>query len=225
MKKKIIFVHGFGVKKDARGIFTDIEKSFLNDGNFKNVECIFTDLNIILENGDLFLNPIEMQISILQKVYEQEKENSEIYIIAHSQGCVITSLCDFQNLQKVFFLAPPTNNDLDKTIERMKKRPGTIINLDSESIVVRADGSKTIIPASYWQSRKKINYLDCYKNFSEKIGKDKLKIILANQDEIVENGEITILELEKFGEIIKVEGDHNFTQSRNELGKRIKENF
>jgi hypothetical protein len=46
------------VRKDARGIFTDIEKSFLADEKFKDVECVFMDLNIILDNGDIFLNSL-----------------------------------------------------------------------------------------------------------------------------------------------------------------------
>lgn len=219
--QKIIFVHGFGVKKDARGIFTDIQKSFAEDKNFENIKFIFTDLNIIQKNGDLILNTLENQAEIMQKVYDREKENSEIYIVAHSQGCVVATLCNLESLKKTFFLAPPTNNDLQKSIDRMKQRSGTIINLETDSIVERADGSKTIIPASYWKSREKLFYLDCYKNFSEKVGKENLEIILAKQDEIVSNDKI--LELEKMGDVIEIDGDHNFKNNRLRLAEIIRE--
>ncbi len=220
MQRKVIFIHGFGVKKDARGIFTDIQKNFSEDENFKDIKFIFTDLNMIHENGDLFLNPLDTQAEIIQKVYDSEKENSEITLICHSQGCVVASLMKLDNVKKIFLLAPPTNNDLQRSIDRMRKRPGTIINLEDESVVVRSDGSKTSIPASYWENRKDLVYLNCYNSFSKNFKKENIKIILANQDEIVANDAVD--SLEKIGEVFKIDGDHNFTKTRTELILTIK---
>lgn len=223
MKRKIIFVHGMGVRKDARGIFTDIQKSFLEDERFKDIECIFTDLNYVNPDGNLVLNPLDVQAEIIKEVYEREKENSQITIIAHSQGCVVASLCDFQNLSKIFFLAPPTNNDLQRSIDRMKARPGTMVNLEGESIMARSDGSKTIIPKEYWQNRKDLNYLDCYRKLVRHLASTKLEIIFAAQDEIIQDYKIE--EFQKLGEVVLVDGDHNFTDTREKLVEVIKEKF
>ncbi len=39
--KTVIFVHGFGVMKDARGMFTDIADTLTAEG----VRCVLVDLN------------------------------------------------------------------------------------------------------------------------------------------------------------------------------------
>lgn len=222
MQRKIIFVHGFGVRKDARGIFTDIQKYFFNDESLKDIVCIFTDLNIVSEgSNDLTLNPLSVQAKILQDVYDKEKEGSEIFLVCHSQGCVVASLCDFPNPSKIFFLAPPNNNDLDKTIERFSKRPNSVFNLDDDSIFTRSDNSRTTVPKEYWAERKSMNYLEMYRGLSFKVSRDNLIIVLAKDDEVVVNDSVG--ELEEIGKVCWVEGNHNFDGHRAELSRIIKD--
>lgn len=203
MRKKIIFIHGFGVKKDARGMFTDIANAL------PEFDGVLTDLNIVDENGNTHLNPLGTQAQIIREVFEREtnndSESEEIYVIAHSQGCVVAALADLPNIKKVFLLAPPTNNDLDRTINNFKKRPGTEINLEGRSTLIRADGSKTFVPKEYWEERGKINYLEEYKKFSEK---NNLVIIVASEDEVVDNSSKE--ELRKLGILDEVTTNHNF---------------
>lgn len=198
MQKKIIFIHGFGVRKDARGMFTDIANAL------PEFECILTDLNVVYEDGNTQLKPLGTQAQIIRKVFEKSG-GDEIYVFAHSQGCVVAALADLPNIKKVFLLAPPTNNDLDKTINNFKKRPGTEINLEGQSTLMRADGSKTFVPKEYWEERKKINYLEEYKKLSEK---NNLVIILANEDEVVDNSSKE--DLKKLGVVDNVAANHNF---------------
>jgi hypothetical protein len=83
---------------------------------------------------------------------------------------------------------------------------------------VRADGSKTFVPKEYWDERVKINYLEEYKKLSEK---NSLIIILASQDQVVDNSAKE--ELETFGVLDEVVSNHNFDgHGRIELIEKIK---
>lgn len=211
MKRKIIFVHGFGVRKDSRGMFTDIQKSLEVDENFKDVECVLTDLNIVEEgNNDIKLNPLSVQAEILKKVYNREKSpgkagGNETILVCHSQGCVVAGIADLEGIEKIILIAPPTNNDLQKTINGFKNRPGTIVDINGESFLMRRDGSKTIVPKEYWSDRENLNYLEQYKKLGEK---NNLKIIIAKQDDVVAND--CVEELKKIGEVVEIDGNHNF---------------
>jgi esterase/lipase len=213
MRKKVIFIHGFGVRKDARGMFTDIPNAL------PDFECILTDLNIVDANGNTHLNPLGTQAQIVREVFEKNvKVEDEIYIIAHSQGCVVAALANLPNIKKVFLLAPPTNNDLERAINNFKKRPGTEIDLEGQSTLMRADGSKTFVPKEYWDERVKINYLEEYKKLSLK---NNLIIILASEDEVVDNTAKD--ELKTLGVLDEVAANHNFEgHGRIELIEKIK---
>ncbi len=230
MKKRIIFVHGLGVRKDARGIFTDIEKSFLNDESLKGTEFIFIDLNKIEKDNDgkekLILNPLSVQAEILEKVFKKEVEENisqmENILICHSQGCVVGSIANLEKVSKIVFIAPPTNNDIKRTFERFAKRPGSVMNIEGESFYKRSDGSLTIVPAKYWSDRKEIDYLENYKSLSEKVGTENLKIIVANQDEVVFNEATEFLQT--IGDVLFLDGGHDFEgESRVGLLEKIKE--
>jgi esterase/lipase len=156
----------------------------------------------------------------LENTFGLSRGGEELYIVAHSQGCVVACLANLPRIKKIFFLAPPTNNDLIKSIENFKKRPGTVIDFSGDSILMRRDGSKTIVPASYWQDRESLNYLELYKKLSRK---NNLIIILAGQDDVVSNESSEVLS--RLGKLVVIDGNHNFDNTRNLLAKTIKENF
>lgn len=203
--KRIFFVHGFGVRKDARGMFPEIE-NFLQEKN-SDLCCFYTDLNNFSNNGkDTFLLPLGAQLKNLESTLKENFDcKDQNVLIAHSQWCVVSSLLKWYHFNKVIFLAPPSNNDFDKLLDNMKKRPGAQINLDWESIFPRSDGSKTYIPKEYWDERKKLNYLSLYNEFSNQ---QKVTIIQAIQDELIDN---THLQKENiYADIFSIDGNHNF---------------
>jgi hypothetical protein len=221
MKHKIIFVHGFGVKKDARGLFADIVNTLQNDPNMLEVECVLTDLNIVSqENNDIILNPLSKQAQILREVFERESgEGVVIDLVCHSQGCVVGAIADLPGVRKVVLMTPPVSNDFTKTLEFFKSRPDTVINLEGESYLTRADGSRTIAPKEYWQDRQDINYLEEYKRLAEH---NDVTTIIANQDEVVSNESVG--ELSEIGEVIRLDSDHNFTgEARQRLIETLKD--
>jgi hypothetical protein len=208
MKYKIIFIHGFGVKKDARGLFTEIASALQNDPEIRGVECVLTDLNIVSqENNNIILNPLSKQAQIVREVFGKDSgEGAVVDLVCHSQGCVVGALADLPGLRKVVLMTPPVNNDFTKILEFFKSRPDTVINLEGESYLARADGSRTIAPKEYWQDGQDINYLEEYKKLAEH---NNLTTIIANQDEVVSNESVS--ELSEIGEVIKLDSDHNFT--------------
>ena len=132
--KKILFVHGFGVLKDARGMFADIVTS-LSDTNF--VPVLF-DLNDLDEEGNLVVSDFSEQVRRLKEVWVKESLDADLFIVAHSQGCIITALANLSNVTKTIFLAPPTENEGEEIIEYFKSKPGTEINLQGVSKLARS---------------------------------------------------------------------------------------
>ena len=211
---KIIFIHGFGVTKNARGLFTDIASVF-EEGR---VECILTDLNVVDGSGNITLNTISKQAEIIQRVFQENyREGDVVDLICHSQGCVVGAVADLPHIRKVILMTPPTNNDVQKTLEFFKSRPDTVINLEGDSYMTRADGTRTIAHKEYWQDRQGMNYLDEYKNLAQH---NNVTTIIANQDEVVDNSAIE--ELKKDTCVVYIDADHNFTgETRKALIERL----
>ena len=178
--KKILFVHGFGVLKDARGMFADIVTS-LSDTNF--VPVLF-DLNDLDEEGNLVVSDFSEQVRRLKEVWVKESLDADLFIVAHSQGCIITALANLSNVTKTIFLAPPTENEGEEIIEYFKSKPGTEINLQGVSKLARSHGSFTVVPASYWIEKDEVTTGELYGDY---IKDHRSEVIRATQDEVISN--------------------------------------
>lgn len=197
-------------------MFTDIESYLLEQSEEYNF--FYTDLNDFCEDGkDTFLKPLSEQAEILGRVIKDNMSNlNENIIIAHSQWCIVTALLKPDNISKIVFLAPPTNNDIDKTIKNFETRPGTDINKQGVSILMRSDGNKTFVPAKYWKERQQYHYENLYRDLKDT---SRVSVIFAAQDELIKND---ALESIKWYEIQTIDGNHNFDgESRKTLVKYI----
>jgi surfactin synthase thioesterase subunit len=238
MKNKIIFIHGFGVSKFSRGIFTDIEKYYSGGEH----QFIYTDLNkveyednkenITIKTPAEQALIIESVISDLkqQELIEQEKDkniNFKYTFICHSMGCVVVTFLNkilIPKNSKFIFLAPPTSNNLQKSIERYTVNPKNIIDLEKISILYRKDGSMTFIPKEFWKAREDLDYIKKYSEFAKFIEENssgKIEIITAKQDEIIENSLETLEQLKNFAKVTEINGNHNFDNERENLTKTI----
>lgn len=156
----VVFSHGFGVRADARGMFTEIVDSLPNH------TCVLFDYNTILANGDIEVAPLSEQAKKLQqKIDEQTDDN--LVIIAHSQGCITAGLVDLRRVSKVILLAPPVHLSMQHVIDKLMKKPGAIIDLDATSQLPRRDGTTTHISKEYIESVNNINPLDLYATIAE----------------------------------------------------------
>lgn len=203
MKKVIIFSHGFGVKFDYQNLLPDIAKAF---PNAITVPIEYNDFDSKINL--LTVSPLDKQASKLTKIYEDSRQkypSAEIDIICHSQGCMVAALAKLNGVNKVIFIAPPTDSDED-SIQALFKRPGAYYNPADVSVLPRRDGSITHIPAEYWVSRKLIKSIDkLYLEFIKK--HPNVTIIKASEDDVIGNTDLDAFPVA----VHELEADHNFT--------------
>lgn len=208
MQRKILFVHGFGVMKDSRGMFTELADVFSAHG----ITPILIDLNEKNDGGDIYMNSLSEQSRILRETYEREcSDGSVVDMICHSQGCLVASLANIPDVRTTLFLAPPTENNPEKTISYFSKNPESVVDMNNTSRFARRDGTATFVPAIYWEDRARMNYQELYQNY---ISSHETVVVTALNDEVVSNEHINNI----FGlvKIFPLSADHNFTGTAQE---------
>lgn len=203
-KHIIIFSHGFGTRKDDRGLLTDIA-----DG-FSGTQSILFDYNGVNETENtLTVRLLSEQARMLNAVIEKallENSDATIDIISHSQGCLAVALAKPTGIRKTIFIAPSLDKDTEHLINMFKARPDTEINLSGISKLARKDGTVTLVPAEFWVERKQFDPISLYNELSSKT---ELIIINAKQDEIHDN--TNTQGLDKKIEILDIDGNHQFS--------------
>lgn len=204
----LLFSHGFGVYKDDRGLFPDIA------AGSPNATSVMFDYNRAEANNTLIASTLEAQAERLREVYAETRANNPgatIDLICHSQGCVIAAMAQLEDVRRTIFLAPPDANfgaNIDQKIAGMKerkKRPGTEILPDGSISYPRRDGSTTIIPVAYWESRRDVNPIPLYSALAEKT---ELIIVQATNDEVISMTDFS--ELPEAVKIVQMDTGHDF---------------
>ncbi len=218
MKKHIVvFSHGFGVRKDDRGLFPGIISGL------KGVETLMFDYNEIDEvKHTITVLPLSKQAEILTTVLSDIKKSypeAIIDLICHSQGCVVAALAKPSFVRKTLFLAPLSVFNFDRIIESFKNRPGTEIRMDGVSRLSRLDGSTTLVPAEYWNEPEALhNPIELYNELAHHT---ELSIIKALDDEVLGSADFSTLSREI--QVMEIHGNHGFTgEARKELLRLIK---
>ena len=202
-KHIIIFSHGFGVRKDDRGLFSDIAASLTDS------EPVLFDYNEVHEaTNTLTVRPLGVQAEMFKEILENVRENNPdavIDVICHSQGALSVALLKPEGIRKTILIAPSLNPDIDRMVSLFKSRPGTEIYFDGISKLSRLDGSTTIVPAEYWEEYGRMRPIDLYNSLAEHT---ELTIIIAKQDEILGHRDTRGLNAKI--NIVKLDGAHNF---------------
>ena len=198
MTKTIICSHGFAVRADSMGMFTDIAAAF-SDYEFR-----MFDYYDIQPNGDQIVRSLDEQAAILQQQIDSVQEG-EIVLLCHSQGSTVAGLIDLHRVSKVLLLAPPVDINRASLINRMRHRKGAKLNPRGTSIVPRTDGTTMYIPATYMDSIEAYDRLSLYKAMAAKV---PTAIIRATSDETLG---LTPLEQIEGATLVDVAADHNFT--------------
>lgn len=213
----LVFVHGFGVRWDSRGMFTDIEQSLP-----KSWGKVLFDLYKI-DSKDVFVTSINEQVQRLSEVLGQLKFNYpdlKVHLLAHSQGCMITALLKPKISGKVILLAPPekiSQNPKPQSESIFKNRK--IKKIKDGLEVTRRNGSKLFIPKLFTEQTLGTDLQKLILVYS-KI--QFINILSASQDESLGAVRFSILRSSKNIELTTIGGDHNFTsQSRAELIKYV----
>lgn len=207
---KVICSHGFGVKADARGMFTDLQMAIPSH------EFVMFNYNEILSNGDVKVATIDEQAKILQAIIDQQDEDDNV-LLCHSQGSIIAGLVDLTKISKVIILAPPVEMSMQRVIDKLINRPSSEINLSGVSKFQRTDGSFTFISKEYIDSVNNRNPIELYQSIADK---KPTIIIRATNDQVLGPTNVgAILNATH----VNIEADHDFTgDSRNSLISKLK---
>ncbi len=201
----VVFVHGFGVRWDSRGMFTDIQASLP-----KRWGSVLFDFYKI-EGHDAYITPIQEQIEHLQAVlYEasQRCPDAKIHVIAHSMGCIIAALTEPEISGKVIFLAPPES--FGTRMEKyFKKYPGAMLAKDELSIP-RKDGTTTHVPLNFFEQTAAIDAEGAMYAY----GKQRsIYLVQTTEDEVISETQYEKLQTCENIHIQKIAADHNFTKN------------
>jgi pimeloyl-ACP methyl ester carboxylesterase len=205
-KHFVVFSHGFGVRFDNRGMFTDIVDALGDD-----LEPVLFDYNDYdVEKNELTVHTFSKQSNILRKKVDairKEYPDAIIDLVAHSQGCTITALPAISGIRRVILISPPIEVSTLNTIERVKSRPGAHIDLEGVSKLPRTDGSVTVVPAAYWTERVHTNPKPLYKKLARDV---EMTVIRAKSDQIVGTAPFDYLD-DETAHIVNLPGDHDFS--------------
>jgi hypothetical protein len=176
----LILVHGFGVKRNSRGLFTDIEgrlssRLFSVRGDFSEVTSFGTKAI-----------PLSMQALRLEQIknYLDQKTKVCKYIyLGHSQGCIVVAKAKPVN-SRVILLAPPIAQPAADRFAATPGwlRPGSVLNMKGTSILQRSDGSITKVGADYWDDFKEVNPEALYSDLARN---NQVNVILAGSDNVL----------------------------------------
>jgi len=213
----IVYSHGFGVRKDDRGLFTDIAAVM------PDLEHVMFDYNKADDNqNSLTVSSLTEQTATLEKVLSEvvsKQPDTKIDLICHSQGCVVAAMLKPKGISKTIFLAPPADFlGTEAKLKQMSERPGTVTK-DGVTTYPRRDGSTTIIPADYWKSREGVVPITLYNEFAKST---QLTIINAEQDEVLGNTDFSRLSTDI--KVLALPANHDFTgDTRQILTSTIKD--
>jgi hypothetical protein len=200
-KHIIIYSHGFGVRKDDRGLFTAIS------GSLQDAESILFNYNPINEQANtLTAMPLEEQVQKLRKVINAariEYPGAIIDLVCHSQGCVIAALLKPRGIRKVIMITPP--DDVSETTVARQLEGESEIDVTVRTRLLRSDGSTTVIHPDYWQSLAGIKPVKLYNRLARFT---VLRIINAKQDEVL--GDISFEGIDPGISLVTLDGTHNF---------------
>jgi hypothetical protein len=187
----VIFSHGFGVRRDSRGMFDELAELLKDDCLV--VQFDYVDIN---EDGSTTAYSFSEQAEKLREVikYVGKRFNpKEVNIVAHSQGCIIAGLVSPSSLDKAVLIAGP--------------RKGTKIKEKGISKIERSDGSITLVPPQYWREVSKVNPAELYLKLAKK---SKVYFIRALQDQMVTGEDYSLLRENKDIDYLELQGNHDF---------------
>ncbi|MBA3537772.1 MAG: hypothetical protein H0T84_14380 [Tatlockia sp.] len=178
-KIAVILVHGFGVKRDSRQMFTEIAVHLTN-----SMLCVCGDFSEIHSDFVLAL-PFSSQVKRLQIIteYTQGKfKPKHIVYIGHSQGCIVIAKLNPQN-SKIFLLAPPVLDPYKKFINTDGwKNLGSNLNIQDKSRLVRSDLTIEVDP-DFWLEFQNVNAEYLYSQLAKQ---NQVEIVFAERDEVLE---------------------------------------
>lgn len=176
----ILFVHGFGVKRDSRGLFTEIEKLFINKAISIRGDFIDTEKSV---TRALPISTQANRLTTIMQYTNQKFHPKRIVYIGHSQGALVIAKA-FPTNSTVYLLAPPL---MDAPSEHFAltegwKRPGSHLDISNESRLMRSDKSITLVGADFWSDFETYHPGELYSRLNKQ---NTLHILFAEHDQVL----------------------------------------
>ena len=204
-KKVVIFSHGFGVKRDSRGMFVELAR--LLEGDYL---VVLFDFVTIDDQGNTNVYAFSEQSKKLKSVIGFVKETfvpEEVNIVAHSQGCVITGITFSEVVDKAILLAGPITPFALKMKEHFSNREGTEINEQGVSTLKRSDGKLTFVHSDFWDEAKNVDPSRLYLRL---LDVSDVYFIRALQDRLVVDEDYSLIQSDQRMNLIELDGSHDF---------------
>lgn len=204
----VVFSHGFGVKRDDRGLFTDLAERLKKD----RLVVLF-DYDKVDGYGNTSTKSLGEQAEKLREVIEYTRGQFKpevVDVVAHSLGCVVVGLVSPNDINKAVLIAGPITPFGQKMKDYFSRRKDTTINEEGISTISRSDGTLTLVPSEYWEEASKINPGELYLNLAKKTA---AYFVRAKQDQVVSEDDYSEIKISKAINYIELDGDHDFTGS------------
>jgi len=179
----VVFSHGFGVRRDGRGMFTQIAEA-LPEG----VGYVLFDYNDIDDdNHTVRIMDLVEQTGRLQKVLAWTRDRpgvKSLSLVAHSMGCIVTALTQPTELAKVIFLAPPTSIG-ERTRKYFTTKKGAEKH-DDMWVVPRNDGTVSVVPETFFDQYEQVDAMQVLLDF---VAYQPLELVVAAADEVLQDAD------------------------------------
>ena len=198
----VVFSHGFGVERSARGMFSDIVASL--PAGFGYALFDYYDFR---DNEMSVTTFAEQQARLLLVIdwVRQQAGVSVVSVVGHSMGCVIASLAKPTVMNRVIFLAPPLQIGV-RTRRYFTAKPGAR-NEGGIWVVPRSDGSVSRFPEKLFAE---IEAVDSAAALLAYAAAQPLTVIVAGADQLLQAEDQAVLQSPTITRLEIAGADHNF---------------
>jgi len=199
----VVFSHGFGVERTARGMFSAIVANLPAGYGYALFDYYdFRDDEIEVTT---FADQQARLLAVIDWV-RQQTGVSTLSLVGHSMGCVIASLAKPAALDHVIFLAPPLQIGA-RTRRYFTAKPGARQDGDSW-VVPRSDGSVSRFPEKLFDE---IEAVDSAKALLAYAASQPLVVIAAGADQLLQAEDQSVLRSAAITRLVVAGADHNFS--------------
>jgi pimeloyl-ACP methyl ester carboxylesterase len=138
----VVFSHGFGVRRDGHGLFTDIAAALPEGWGY----LLFGYDRFDEATQSQRLVSAAQRQEILETVIDWTRLQSgvqQVHLVGHSMGSLTVAALAPQNIGEIVLMAPPLRLG-SRFVERFNKRPGILHEGHTWSIP-RSDGTTSVV--------------------------------------------------------------------------------